>query len=65
MKPADRGKSYFIDDTTWWRNESEYFNQYKVGIAGNCSVFDPPISYWCADHVEGGLENPPTYTVNL
>jgi hypothetical protein len=25
-----------------------------IGINGLCSVYDPPVSYWCSEHTAGG-----------
>ena len=35
------------DDTHWFEN-------YKIGIGGPCSVYDPPVSYWCSSETQGG-----------
>jgi hypothetical protein len=63
LKPRNLGASVQIKDTTWWRNTSENYRQFKLGLGGNCSVFTPPASYWCTDTPEGGVDNPPTYMV--
>ena len=26
----------------------------QVGVHGPCSVYDPPVSYWCSQHPSGG-----------
>lgn len=31
-----------------------WFNSYMIGINGLCSVYDPPVSYWCSEHPSGG-----------
>ena len=33
---------------------SNWFQHYSVGINGLCSVYDPPVSYWCSEHTAGG-----------
>jgi hypothetical protein len=25
-----------------------------IGVDGLCSVYDPPVSYWCSEHPSGG-----------
>ena len=25
-----------------------------IGVGGLCSVYDPPVSYWCSEHPSGG-----------
>ena len=29
-------------------------NNYMIGVDGLCSVYDPPVSYWCSEHPSGG-----------
>lgn len=37
------------------RNNTEnWFNNYMIGVNGLCSVYDPPVSYWCSEHPSGG-----------
>jgi hypothetical protein len=37
------------------RNTTDnWFNNYMIGIDGLCSVYDPPVSYWCSEHPSGG-----------
>lgn len=31
-----------------------WFNEYMIGVDGLCSVYDPPVSYWCSEHPSGG-----------
>lgn len=31
-----------------------WFNEYMTGVDGLCSVYDPPVSYWCSEHPSGG-----------
>ena len=30
------------------RNISSTYKNYQIGIGGPCSIFDPPVSFWCA-----------------
>eukprot|EP01065_Artemidia_motanka_P026800 TRINITY_DN32038_c0_g1_i1.p1 TRINITY_DN32038_c0_g1~~TRINITY_DN32038_c0_g1_i1.p1 ORF type:complete len:933 (+),score=311.52 TRINITY_DN32038_c0_g1_i1:85-2799(+) len=51
------GKVNYYTDTTkaHFRNDTTYgFNEYMIGINGLCSVYDPPVSYWCSQHPTGG-----------
>jgi len=37
------------------RNESgTMYTQYTIGSEGLCSVYDPPVGYWCSEHPAGG-----------
>jgi len=31
-----------------------WFHHYMIGVDGLCSVYDPPVSYWCSEHPSGG-----------
>jgi len=31
-----------------------WFQRYMVGVGGLCSVYDPPVGYWCSEHPSGG-----------
>ena len=44
-----------------FRNTSNSFQYYTLGIGGPCKNFDPPAGYWCSSNVEGGGAN--TYTI--
>jgi len=33
---------------------SNWFQEYMIGINGLCSVYDPPVGYWCSEHPSGG-----------
>merc|ERR1712070_412814 len=33
---------------------SNWYQQYMIGIGGLCTIYDPPVSYWCSDGVRGG-----------
>lgn len=47
---------YFTDQTpAHYRNTTKgWFNEYMIGVGGLCSVYDPPVSYWCSEHPSGG-----------
>jgi len=34
------------------------FQHYTIGIGGLCSVYDPPVSFWCSQHPSGGAAFP-------
>ena len=38
------------------RNDTanEWFHHYMIGVDGLCSVYDPPVSYWCSQNPSGG-----------
>jgi len=38
------------------RNDTSqgWFHHYMIGVGGLCSVYDPPVSYWCSEHPSGG-----------
>merc|ERR1711988_1417717 len=51
------GKVDFYTDKTpeHRRNTTDnWFNNYMIGTNGLCSVYDPPVSYWCSEHPSGG-----------
>ena len=31
-----------------------WFQKYMIGVGGLCSVYDPPVGYWCSEHPSGG-----------
>eukprot|EP00435_Cladocopium_sp_Y103_P019596 s583_g4.t1 len=48
--------TYYTDKTAkHYRNTTkDWFNEYMIGVGGLCSVYDPPVSYWCSEHPSGG-----------
>ena len=40
---------FYTDETPQHhRNDTDnWFNNYMIGTDGLCSVYDPPVSYWC------------------
>eukprot|EP00316_Scyphosphaera_apsteinii_P011180 CAMPEP_0119345442 /NCGR_PEP_ID=MMETSP1333-20130426/107488_1 /TAXON_ID=418940 /ORGANISM="Scyphosphaera apsteinii, Strain RCC1455" /LENGTH=733 /DNA_ID=CAMNT_0007357911 /DNA_START=423 /DNA_END=2624 /DNA_ORIENTATION=+ len=36
------------------RPNGGWFEHYMIGTRGLCSVYDPPVSYWCSQHPSGG-----------
>eukprot|EP00928_Gymnodinium_smaydae_P024558 TRINITY_DN19838_c1_g1_i1.p1 TRINITY_DN19838_c1_g1~~TRINITY_DN19838_c1_g1_i1.p1 ORF type:complete len:805 (-),score=72.35 TRINITY_DN19838_c1_g1_i1:236-2650(-) len=48
---------YYTDNTAeHLRNNTpdNWFQKYMIGIKGLCSVYDPPVGYWCSEHPSGG-----------
>lgn len=48
---------YFTDTVpSHTRNDSfdGWFKHYMIGVGGLCSVYDPPVGYWCSEHPSGG-----------
>jgi len=48
---------YYTDTTSEHRRNTSaanWFQQYMIGTNGLCSVYDPPVSYWCSQHPSGG-----------
>lgn len=39
---------------TPFRNSSNSFQKFQLGINGSCANFDPPGGYWCGSKTEGG-----------
>mmetsp|Transcript_116850 Transcript_116850/g.239049 ORF Transcript_116850/g.239049 Transcript_116850/m.239049 type:complete len:851 (+) Transcript_116850:58-2610(+) len=31
-----------------------WFQRYMIGVGGLCSIYDPPVGYWCSEHPSGG-----------
>eukprot|EP00117_Sycon_ciliatum_P023594 scpid40103/ scgid20017/ len=50
----DYGNATQVLVTDHPRNVSNRFLYYGVGIGGPCSVYDPPVSYWCQLKPAGG-----------
>mmetsp|Transcript_11415 Transcript_11415/g.33840 ORF Transcript_11415/g.33840 Transcript_11415/m.33840 type:complete len:781 (-) Transcript_11415:85-2427(-) len=52
------GKVAFYTDETaeHLRNNTVdgWFQKYMIGVGGLCSVYDPPVGYWCSEHPSGG-----------
>eukprot|EP00439_Symbiodinium_sp_Y106_P028646 s1569_g3.t1 len=48
--------SFYTDKTSQhYRNTThDWFNEYMIGVGGLCSVYDPPVSYWCSENPSGG-----------
>jgi len=49
--------TFYEDDTpAHHRNNTvdNWFQRYMIGTKGLCSVYDPPVSYWCSEHPSGG-----------
>ena len=57
--PPDMNKygpvHFFTDNTSsHLRPNGGWFEEYMIGVDGLCSVYDPPVSYWCSEHPSGG-----------
>lgn len=37
-----------------FRNSSDSFQKFQLGIGGTCVNFDPPAGYWCGSNTSGG-----------
>jgi hypothetical protein len=50
------GEPVVFTDHNHTRNTSAngFFQHYTIGIGGLCSVYDPPVSYWCSSRTAGG-----------
>jgi len=50
------GKTTFYtdDNPNHTRPNGGWFEHYTIGVGGLCSVYDPPVSYWCSKHPDGG-----------
>ena len=49
--------TFFTDarpDTLRNVTPDDWFQRYMIGVGGLCSVYDPPVSYWCSEHPSGG-----------
>lgn len=48
--------SFYTDNLPEHRRNTtdSWFNNYMIGVNGLCSVYDPPVSYWCSEHPSGG-----------
>ena len=48
---------FYTDDVpSHARNDTAngWFQHYMIGVEGLCSVYSPPVSYWCSEHPSGG-----------
>ena len=55
--PADLGPISYIDynsSATFRASYRSLFQDYRGGVGGQCSHYDPPFSYWCAEKPQGG-----------
>jgi hypothetical protein len=55
--PTDLGKPRYIqynDSATFRPSYRKLFTDYRGGVGGQCSHYDPPFSYWCAETPQGG-----------
>eukprot|EP00971_Amphidinium_carterae_P261260 5182949-Amphidinium_carterae.1 len=49
--------SYYTDKAAEHKRNSSadsWFQEYMIGVGGLCSVYDPPVGYWCSEHPSGG-----------
>lgn len=49
-------KWYTDNQTKTARDDTpnNWFQHYMIGVDGLCSIYDPPVSYWCSEHTAGG-----------
>ena len=57
MPPKDYSSNpseqIFVEEPA--RNDSpDSYQNYVVGVGGECEVYDPPVSYWCSNITSGG-----------
>lgn len=48
---------HYTDNTPDHRRNTsadDWFQRYMIGVHGLCSVYDPPVSYWCSEKPSGG-----------
>ena len=46
---------FYTDNTSAHKRPNNgWFEEYMIGVDGLCSVYDPPVSYWCSQHPSGG-----------
>jgi len=49
--------AYYTDEVPEHRRNNSadnWFQHYTIGTNGLCSVYDPPVSYWCSEKPAGG-----------
>ena len=54
MKPHNMGRPDYITINSPTYNLNPLFSKYQIGRGGQCSIFTPPESYWCAQSAQGG-----------
>jgi hypothetical protein len=52
--PKQLGEAESIEDASVQQPNHYVFKTYRYGRGGQCSIFDPPESYWCSNATEGG-----------
>jgi len=51
---TDMVPSHKRNDSAKGGGFENWFSHYMIGTKGLCSVYDPPVSYWCSEHTSGG-----------
>lgn len=49
--------TYYTDNVsshTRGDTPSNWYQHYTIGVNGLCSVYDPPVGYWCSENTRGG-----------
>jgi len=54
LPPKDYGPIQYINYSETRPDYVSLFQNYRGGVGGPCSVYDPPFSYWCAQEPQGG-----------
>ena len=52
--PKQLGEAESVEDASVQQPNHYVFKTYRYGRGGQCSIFDPPESYWCSNATEGG-----------
>ena len=51
---TDNVPAHKRNDSAQGGGYENWFSHYMIGINGLCSVYDPPVSYWCSEYTSGG-----------
>jgi len=54
LPPRNLGNPKYISYNISRLDYVKLFQNYVAGVGGPCSVYNPPISYWCAENTQGG-----------
>jgi len=51
---TDMNPAHKRNNTDMGGGLDNWFSHYMIGTNGLCSVYDPPVSYWCSNYTSGG-----------
>ena len=55
LPPKDYGPIKYINYSESRPEFVSLFKNFRGGVGGPCSIYDPPFSYWCAEEPQGAI----------